>query len=96
MTEGEQAKLKADYEALKASFEKLEAENKTLTETAAKQKTASEVAEAFQKRLNVAESERDRAKAEVLDLKKTISQLLNGGIAGQKPDRDGFLKSLNL
>lgn len=96
MTEEEQAKLKADYEALKASFDTLKAENKSLTEKAAQQKTASEVAEAYQKRLNEAEGERDRAKAEIVDLKKTISQILNGGAAAKKPDRDGFIKSLNL
>lgn len=96
MTEEEQAKLKSDYEALKASFDKLEAENKSLTEKAAKQKTASEVAEAFQKKLSEKEGELDRAKAEVLDLKKTISQLLNGGTAAKQPNKDGFMKSLNL
>lgn len=96
MTEEEHAKLKSDYEALKASFDKLAVENKSLTETAAKQKTASEVAEAFQKKLTEKESELDRTKAEVLDLKKTISQLLNGSAAAKQPNKDGFMKSLNL
>lgn len=95
MTEEEQAKMKADLEALQASHDKLKAENEALKASAAKQKTASEVAAAMQKRIDEAERERDLAKAEVIDLKKTITQLLNGGNA-KKPDREGFMKSLNL
>lgn len=88
-------KLKKDLESANSEIDRLKCERDDLLETAAEQKTASEVAAAMQKRVDAAEAERDKARAEVEDLRKTVTQILNGG-ANKPPDRDGFMKSLNL
>lgn len=87
--------LQAQLTAVTAERDTLKAENEALKASAAQQKTASEVAEAMQKRIAEVEKERDLKGAEVEDLRKTIHQLLNGGVH-KAHDKDGFMKSLNI